>query len=91
MINEQSTASSSTAPISLPSLPTVHAVSLTLPPFWPNDPLVWFDQVEAQFLTRNIMSQSMQFAYVVSSLQPEIAQEIRDLLTSPQTDEPYTN
>ena len=90
MINEQSTASSSTAPITLPSPPAVHAVSLKLPPFWPNDHLVWFAQVEAQFLTRNITSQSTQFAYVVSSLQPEIAQEIRDLLISPPTDEPYT-
>ena len=69
--------------------PAVAAISLTLPPCWPNDHLVWFTQVEAQFITQNITSQSTKSAYVTSSLQPEIAQEIRDLLMSPPTDEPY--
>ena len=45
--------------------------------------------MEAQFLTRNITSQSTQFAYVIASLPPEIAQEIRDLLISPPTENPY--
>ena len=32
----------------------------------------------------------MKFTYVISFLQPEIAQDIRDLLISPPTDEPYS-
>ena len=74
---------------SIPLAPAVAAVSLKLPPYWPNDPLVWFAQVEALFITRNITSQSTKFAFIISSLQPEIAQEIRDLLVSPPADEPY--
>ena len=50
---------------------------------------MWFAQVDAQFITQNITSQSTKVTYVISSLQPEIAQEIRDLLMSPPTDEPY--
>ena len=38
---------------------------------------------------RNITSQSTQFAYVILSLPPEIAQEIHDLLLSPPSDHPY--
>ena len=53
----------------------VASVSVKLPPFWPNDLLVWFAQVEAHFFTRNITSQATKFAYVISALQPEFAQE----------------
>ena len=84
-----STPGSSDEPGSILPAPAAATVSLKLPPFWPNDPSVWFAQMEAQFITRNMTSQSTKFTYVISSLQPEIAQEIRDLLISHPTDGPY--
>lgn len=59
-------------------------MSPKLPPFSPSDPTIWFAQVEAQFLTKGIIQQAIQFASVIGSLQPEMAQDRseRDALLS---------
>ena len=71
----------STAPVS--------AVSIKIPPFWSNDPALWFSQVEAQFTLKGITSQLTKFHYIVASLEPQIALHVRPLILNPPASNPY--
>ena len=67
----------------------VTAIQIKLPPFWPKDPALWSAQIKAQFTTRGITASRTKFEYIVSSLSPEYATEVRDLLLTPPAEHPY--
>lgn len=72
------------------NIPTM-AVSIKIPPFWPDDAEVWLAQIEAQFKARNISNSNTKFYQVVSALTPEVACQVRDVILQPDVQNPYEN
>ena len=66
-----------------------NAVSLKLPPFWPEDPETWIDQVEAQFHIRKITADETKFYYVVAALDPPTARRMRDTIRGAPVGQQY--
>ncbi|XP_064461564.1 uncharacterized protein LOC135371440 [Ornithodoros turicata] len=64
--------------------PGLNAVSIKIPPFWPANPILWFANIEAQFILRGVTTQLTKFYHVVGALGPNEAAEerLRQLLTA---------
>lgn len=61
----------------------VDRVAIRLPPFWPDDPDVWFGQAEAQFIVSGIKDDATKFYCVIAQLDHRYAKEIKGLIKNP--------
>ena len=61
----------------------ISAVSIKLPPFWPDKTRLWFAQAEAQFLLKHITEQRTKFAHVLSMLDSRTAEQAMDIIGAP--------
>lgn len=68
----------------------ISAVTVKLPPFWPEDPEIWIQHIEAQFHLRNITVDATKFYHVVAALDQQTARRIRDTIRSATEGERYT-
>jgi hypothetical protein len=66
-------------------------VAVRLPPFWAEQPDVWFAQAEAQFSLAGITTERTKFHHVISQLDHRYAAEVRDIIISPPQQDPYTS
>lgn len=62
---------------------SVDRVAVRLPQFWPDDPEVWFAQVEAQFEVAGIKTDATKYFQIIRELDHKTAREVRDILTNP--------
>ncbi|XP_035437084.2 uncharacterized protein LOC126912868 [Spodoptera frugiperda] len=60
---------------------------LRCPAFTPEEPALWFAQLEGQFILSRITSDSTKFYYVATQLETEYAKQVKDIITQP----PETN
>lgn len=70
--------------------PEVSRVTAKLPPFWRDNPELWFLQVEAQFDTAGITQEKTRYAHVIAQLDERYAKEVADIIRNPPQDQPYT-
>ncbi|XP_065291912.1 uncharacterized protein [Dermacentor albipictus] len=67
----------------------VSSLQLRLPPFWPQNPQVWFHQIEAQFCLYRFTSETVRYCSVASVLPPDVASELSDVLSASTGATPY--
>lgn len=67
----------------------VNRVGIRVPKFWPEKPLLWFNQLEAQFLLNGITVDATKFYYIMSQLEPKYAVEVEDILENPPATNKY--
>ena len=64
-------------------------VGVRPPPFWPDDPEMWFAQMECQFALANVTVDVTKFYQVVSALEHRYATEVKDVIINPPTTNKY--
>ena len=68
----------------------VQAVSLKLPTFLATRPDVWFQQTEAQFAIRSIIEQTTKYFYLLTALDPVVAERMAGDVASVPVDNKYS-
>lgn len=63
--------------------------NLKIPPFWKINPALWFVQIEAQFHNNRISSDNSKFNAIIAALDPEILNEVSDLVQTPPAVDKY--
>jgi len=66
-----------------------NAVSVKLPPFWPEMPEFWFAQVEAEFAIKGIKTDETKYQYVMTAIDQNSAKRIMDFIKAPPVNDKY--
>lgn len=61
----------------------VFKVGVRVPPFWADEPEIWFAQVEGQFTISGITNDSTKFNYVIAQLDNQYSREVKDIIINP--------
>lgn len=61
----------------------IFRVGVKTPPFWPEDPELWFQQLEIQFTLSNVTTDSTKFFYALSQLDHTYISQVKDIIRDP--------
>lgn len=60
-----------------------------MPPFWPEEPEIWFLQIEGQFQIAGITNDLTKFHYVIGQLDRQFLCEVKDIIAKPPNTDRY--
>lgn len=69
--------------------PQISRVAVKPPPFWKNNPMLWFAQIEAQFSIADITQDNTKFNHVVAAIESDILNSVHDLILKPPDRDRY--
>ena len=58
--------------------------AIKVSPLYPEDPALWFLQLEGQFQLNNITSDNTKYFHVLANLEPSYMTEVKDVLVNPR-------
>lgn len=67
----------------------VNRVGLKLPPFWDKHAVLWFANIEAQFVVSGITQDETKFYCVISALTSDILSYVSDIVLTPPNSDKY--
>lgn len=67
----------------------VRRVGTRVPPFYVNNPELWFTQLEAQFVISAITADATKYYYVLAHLESRYAEEVLDVIRNPPSTRRY--
>lgn len=67
----------------------INRIAVKPSPFWKNDPIIWFTQLEAQFQLSGITVDDTKYNTVLAAVDSEILQTVRDIILDPPKDDKY--
>ncbi|XP_077262041.1 uncharacterized protein LOC143897329 [Temnothorax americanus] len=68
---------------------SVSKVAIRIPPFWSDEPELWFAQLEGQFVLSGVTQDSTKYSYAISQLDSRQIKEIKDVITQPPEADKY--
>lgn len=67
----------------------IHKVSIRVPLFWKPDPVLWFCQLEAQFVINGIIADGTKYNTAVAHIESNILTTVGDIIRNPPNNNKY--
>ncbi|XP_059225797.1 uncharacterized protein LOC131997933 [Stomoxys calcitrans] len=67
----------------------ISRLAVKAPPFWRADPLLWFKQMESQFLMAGVTQDATKFHTVVASIESNILEKAAEIIVNPPSENMY--